>query len=85
MADGMPTSSCGLTEYLLEDFEVHLHFLNLLLASEQDGESEAQCAVVLRATGASLLKNRASADFFLFPPLNHLGLRAQNQEMSGME
>lgn len=84
MAGGMPTSSCGLTEYLLEDFEVHLLFLNLLLVSEQDGESEAQCSVVLRATGTSLLKNRASADF-LFPPLKHLGVRAPNQEMSGMK
>lgn len=42
-------SSCGLTEYLLGDFEGHLLFLNLLLASEQDGESEAWCAAVLRA------------------------------------
>lgn len=39
---------------------------------------------VLRATGTSPLKSRVSADF-LFPPLKCLGLRAPNQEMSGMK
>lgn len=63
---------------------MHLLFRSLLLASEEDGESEAQCAVVLTATGTSPLKSRALADF-LFPALKYLGDRASNQEMSGME